>query len=292
MSDAVLSQPRATTTAVFVLVAISFCHMLNDMMQALLPAIYPILRSTFNLTFAQVGLLTLTYQIVASILQPLIGFYTDRRPQSYFLPLAMLALLGMQDINAMGAIRTLLAAAINAAAVVTFILSHAVLWPPCTVMVATWETPDGTGTLSGAPKFKAMELIDQYEPTARSYYGGCIGFIGFDGSCNHAIMIRSLLSRNNTLTYQAGAGIVAASQPESELQEVNNKLGALKSAIASGFCKATCSSRLPARPLTSWFPIRPTSQQHTAIRSLLRFAITSRRWLCLRARMAWRSIGA
>ena len=87
------------------------------------------------------------------------------------------------------------------------------------------------GTLSGAPKFKAMELIDQYEPTARSYYGGCIGFIGFDGSCNHAIMIRSLLSRNNTLTYQAGAGIVAASQPESELQEVNNKLGALKSAI-------------------------------------------------------------
>ena len=87
------------------------------------------------------------------------------------------------------------------------------------------------GTLSGAPKFKAMELIDQYEPTVRSYYGGCIGFMGFDGSCTHAIMIRSLLSRNNTLTYQAGAGIVAASQPESELQEVNNKLGALKSAI-------------------------------------------------------------
>jgi len=87
------------------------------------------------------------------------------------------------------------------------------------------------GTLSGAPKFKAMELIDAYEPTARSYYGGCIGFMGFDGSCNHAIMIRSLLSRNNTLTYQAGAGVVAASQPESELQEVNNKLGALKSAI-------------------------------------------------------------
>jgi anthranilate synthase component I len=87
------------------------------------------------------------------------------------------------------------------------------------------------GTLSGAPKFKAMELIDRYEPTARGYYGGCIGFMGFDGSCNHAIMIRSLLSRNNTLTYQAGAGVVAASQPESELQEVNNKLGALKSAI-------------------------------------------------------------
>jgi anthranilate synthase component I len=87
------------------------------------------------------------------------------------------------------------------------------------------------GTLSGAPKFKAMELIDHYEPTARSYYGGCIGFMGFDGSCVHAIMIRSLLSRNNTLTYQAGAGVVAASKPESELQEVNNKLGALKSAI-------------------------------------------------------------
>lgn len=87
------------------------------------------------------------------------------------------------------------------------------------------------GTLSGAPKFKAMELIDTYEPTIRSYYGGCIGFMGFDGSCNHAIMIRSLLSRNNTLIYQAGAGVVAASQPESELQEVNNKLGALKKAI-------------------------------------------------------------
>jgi anthranilate synthase component I len=87
------------------------------------------------------------------------------------------------------------------------------------------------GTLSGAPKFKAMELIDTYEPTSRSYYGGCIGFMGFDGSCNQAIMIRSLLSRQNTLIYQAGAGVVAASNPESELQEVNNKLGALKLAI-------------------------------------------------------------
>jgi anthranilate synthase component I len=90
------------------------------------------------------------------------------------------------------------------------------------------------GTLSGAPKFRAMELIDSYEPTARSYYGGGIGFIGFDGSCNHAIMIRTFLSKNNTLIYQAGAGIVAASNPESELQEVNNKLGALKGAIALG----------------------------------------------------------
>ena len=66
------------------------------------------------------------------------------------------------------------------------------------------------GTLSGRPKFKAMELINTYEPTARSYYGGAIGFMGFDGSCNHAIMIRTFLSRNNTLTYQAGAGVVAA----------------------------------------------------------------------------------
>jgi anthranilate synthase component 1 len=87
------------------------------------------------------------------------------------------------------------------------------------------------GTLSGAPKFKAMEIIDALEPTARSFYGGCIGFMGFDGSCNHAIMIRTLLSRNNTLYYQAGAGVVAASKPESEWQEVNNKLGALKKAI-------------------------------------------------------------
>lgn len=87
------------------------------------------------------------------------------------------------------------------------------------------------GTLSGAPKFKAMELIDNYEPTSRSYYGGAIGFMGFDGSCNHAIMIRTLMSRNNTLTYQAGAGIVAASVPMNELQEVNNKLAALKKAI-------------------------------------------------------------
>ena len=89
------------------------------------------------------------------------------------------------------------------------------------------------GTLSGAPKIKAMQLIDSYEPTARSYYGGAIGFMGFDGSCNHAIMIRTFLSKDNTLTYQAGAGVVAASKPESELQEVNNKLGALKKAIVA-----------------------------------------------------------
>lgn len=87
------------------------------------------------------------------------------------------------------------------------------------------------GTLSGAPKFKAMELIDAYEPTARSYYGGGIGFMGFDGTCNHAIMIRTFLSQHNTLVYQAGAGVVAASVPELELQEVDHKLNALKEAI-------------------------------------------------------------
>ena len=87
------------------------------------------------------------------------------------------------------------------------------------------------GTLSGAPKIRAMQLINDYETTARGYYGGAIGFVGFNGSVNHAIMIRTFLSRNNTLIYQAGAGVVAASNPESELQEVNNKLNALKQAI-------------------------------------------------------------
>lgn len=87
------------------------------------------------------------------------------------------------------------------------------------------------GTLSGAPKFKAMQLIDSYEPDSRGYYGGAIGMMGLDGAFNHAIMIRTFLSKNNTLFYQAGAGVVARSQPESELQEVNNKLGALKKAI-------------------------------------------------------------
>lgn len=87
------------------------------------------------------------------------------------------------------------------------------------------------GTLSGAPKYKAMQLIDKYETTSRSFYGGAIGYLGFDGSCNQAIMIRSFLSKGNTLYYQAGAGIVASSIPELELQEVNNKLGALKKAV-------------------------------------------------------------
>ncbi len=98
---------------------------------------------------------------------------------------------------------------------------------PFLLLAATFPA----GTLSGAPKYKAMKLIDGYEPIERSYYGGCIGFMGFDGSCNQAIMIRTFLSKQNTLHYQAGAGIVAASNPESELQEVNNKLGALKKAV-------------------------------------------------------------
>jgi anthranilate synthase component 1 len=87
------------------------------------------------------------------------------------------------------------------------------------------------GTLSGAPKYRAMELIDLYEKTARSYYGGAIGFLGFQGEFNHAIMIRSFLSKNNTLYYQAGAGVVAKSNTQSELQEVNNKLAALRKAL-------------------------------------------------------------
>ena len=88
------------------------------------------------------------------------------------------------------------------------------------------------GTLSGAPKYKAMQLIDEQENVSREFYGGMIGYVGFDGSCNHAIMIRTFLSKNNTLVSQAGAGIVAASIPQNELLEVNNKLAALKTAIA------------------------------------------------------------
>ncbi|MCU0439492.1 MAG: anthranilate synthase component I family protein [Raineya sp.] len=87
------------------------------------------------------------------------------------------------------------------------------------------------GTLSGAPKHKAMQLINQYEHGNRGYYGGCIGFLGFNGDFNQAIMIRSFLSKNNTLYFQAGAGVVAKSDTQSELQEVNNKLGALRKAI-------------------------------------------------------------
>ncbi|MCB0854231.1 MAG: anthranilate synthase component I family protein [Bacteroidetes bacterium] len=87
------------------------------------------------------------------------------------------------------------------------------------------------GTLSGAPKHMAMKLINRYENQNRGFYGGCIGYLGFDGNFNQAIMIRSLLSKNNTLYFQAGAGIVAKSNPESELKEVDNKLMALRKAI-------------------------------------------------------------
>ncbi len=87
------------------------------------------------------------------------------------------------------------------------------------------------GTLSGAPKHKAMTLINAFENVNRSFYGGAIGFIGFNGDFNHAIMIRTFLSKDNTLVYQAGAGIVAKSVPRAELQEVNNKLEALRRAI-------------------------------------------------------------
>lgn len=87
------------------------------------------------------------------------------------------------------------------------------------------------GTLSGAPKYKALQLIDEYEKDSRGYYGGCIGIIGLNGDCNQAIMIRTFLSKNNSLYYQAGAGLVAKSVAENELEEVNNKLNALKKAV-------------------------------------------------------------
>ncbi len=87
------------------------------------------------------------------------------------------------------------------------------------------------GTLSGAPKHKAMQLIDRYEKENRSFYGGCIGFMDFNGDFNNAIIIRSFLSKDNRLHYQAGAGIVAESNTENELQEVYNKLEALQKAL-------------------------------------------------------------
>jgi len=87
------------------------------------------------------------------------------------------------------------------------------------------------GTLSGAPKFRAMEIIDENENIKRSFYSGAIGYLGFNGDFNHAIMIRSFLSKNNQLHYQAGAGIVADSNAESELKEVDNKIAALRKAL-------------------------------------------------------------
>lgn len=87
------------------------------------------------------------------------------------------------------------------------------------------------GTLSGAPKVRAMQLISEYEPHCRGAYGGCVGYVGMEGSLNQAITIRSFVSRNGELWFQAGGGIVAKSDVEYELQEVNNKLGALRAAI-------------------------------------------------------------
>lgn len=97
--------------------------------------------------------------------------------------------------------------------------------------VKTYIDTFPAGTLSGAPKVRAMQLITEIEKHNRGAYGGCIGFIGLDGDLNQAITIRTFVSRGNVLYYQAGAGIVAKSQDERELQEVNNKLGALKKAI-------------------------------------------------------------
>jgi anthranilate synthase component I len=88
------------------------------------------------------------------------------------------------------------------------------------------------GTLSGAPKYRAMEIINTVEKGGRGFYGGAIGILGFDNSCNMAILIRSFLSKDNHLYYQAGAGIVAHSKPQNELQEVENKIAALRAAIA------------------------------------------------------------
>jgi anthranilate synthase component I len=98
---------------------------------------------------------------------------------------------------------------------------------PLDIMADTFPA----GTLSGAPKYKAMELIDRYERGSRGYYAGAVGFLDFNGDINHAIMIRSFMSKNNVLTYQAGLGFVAASDIPSELQEVRNKLAALKKAL-------------------------------------------------------------
>lgn len=92
------------------------------------------------------------------------------------------------------------------------------------------------GTLSGAPKVEAMKIISRLEPHSRGAYGGCIGYIGFDGHLNQAIIIRSFVSRNGELWYQAGSGVVAKSDVEYELQEVNHKLGALRKAIDMAHC--------------------------------------------------------
>ncbi|MBK7426795.1 MAG: anthranilate synthase component I family protein [Saprospiraceae bacterium] len=99
---------------------------------------------------------------------------------------------------------------------------------PFQVMLDTFPA----GTLSGAPKYRALQLIDELESSSRAFYGGAIGYMGLDGSINHAIMIRTLLSKDNVLHFRAGAGIVDASIPQKELEEVSVKLNALRKAIS------------------------------------------------------------
>lgn len=103
--------------------------------------------------------------------------------------------------------------------------------PPESNTIRIFADTFPAGTLSGAPKVRAMELIRDIEPHSRGAYGGCIGYLGLNGDLNQAITIRSFVSKDNVLYYQAGAGVVSRSRPESELQEVNSKLGALKRAI-------------------------------------------------------------
>jgi MFS transporter, FSR family, fosmidomycin resistance protein len=112
LTEVSITRSQTTGTAFVVLGAITFCHLLNDVMQALLPAIYPMLKSGFDLSFAQVGLLTLAFQVTASLLQPMVGLYTDRRPQPYSLPLGMAcSLLGMVTLAFAPSFAALLAGA-------------------------------------------------------------------------------------------------------------------------------------------------------------------------------------
>src|SRR5260370_4126489 len=129
----------ANKTAFNILGAISVCHLLNDMLSSLLPSIYPLLKDSFHLNFAQVGLITLTYQTTASLLQPLVGFYTDRKPTPYSLPVGMgLTLAGLLFLSIAGNFATLLMAAAlvgTASSVFHPASSRAVRWPsacqPC-----------------------------------------------------------------------------------------------------------------------------------------------------------------
>jgi FSR family fosmidomycin resistance protein-like MFS transporter len=112
MGQTIAAPAGARGNAGTVLGAISLCHLINDMLQSLLPAVYPILKGGFDLNFAQIGALTLTYQITASLLQPVIGAYTDRRPQPYSLPIGMaLTLLGLVTLALASSYATLLAGA-------------------------------------------------------------------------------------------------------------------------------------------------------------------------------------